>query len=97
MPRYYFFVQQEGHLVAADDEGVDLSGPDAAQEEASKAARELLAECIRSGEDSPVEAVVVTDHEGHPLSVLRMTQVLPKGLRNRIGLSRRRTKGDPQP
>lgn len=44
----------------------------AAHEEASKAARELLAECIRHGEDLPAEAVVVTDYEGHPLSVLRI-------------------------
>jgi hypothetical protein len=84
MPRYYFFIQCAGHLVAADDEGVDLASPAAAQEEASKAARELLAECIRHGEDLPAEAVVVTDFEGHPLSVLRMAQVLPKGLRDRL-------------
>ena len=81
MPRYYFFVQQAGHLVAVDDEGVDLAGPDVAEQEASEDARELLAEWIRRGNDLPAEAVVVTDHNGHPLSILRIAEVFPRAPR----------------
>jgi len=48
MGRFYFHLRA-GDQIVPDDEGVDLPDLSAAQREAILAARELLAEAIKSG------------------------------------------------
>jgi hypothetical protein len=80
MARFYFFIKARDRLIS-DDEGADLSGPDEARQEAIKIARETVAECVRTGRDLDVEAIIVTDGEGHPVVTLPFERVLPRRLR----------------
>jgi len=82
MERFYFYLKDGGRLVAVDS-GLDLSGPRAAHEEAVQAAREILAEHVRTGTDLHVEAVLVTDEFGHLVTVLPIKRVLPRPLGQR--------------
>lgn len=48
MPLYFFNVR-ENEKVIEDKEGVDLSGPRAALEEATQAARDLISQSVKHG------------------------------------------------
>jgi hypothetical protein len=48
MPRYFFHIYERGQAIL-DDEGVELDGIDAAREEATVAARELMSADVLSG------------------------------------------------
>ena len=80
MARLYFFIKAGDRLIS-DEEGADLLGPDEARQEAIETARETVAECVRTGRDLDVEAIVVTDGEGHPVVIVPFEKVLPKLLR----------------
>ncbi len=67
MGRFYFHLQADDQIVP-DDEGVDLPDLSAAEHEAILAARELLAEAIKSGRPEVPEAFVIADEEGRPLA-----------------------------
>jgi len=69
MRRFYFHLQADDQIVP-DDEGVDLLDLSAAEHEAILAARELLAEAIKSGRPEVPEAFVITDEEGRALAVV---------------------------
>jgi len=62
MGRFYFHLQADDQIVP-DDEGVDLPDLSAAEHEAILAARELLAEAIKSGRPEVPEAFVIADEE----------------------------------
>ena len=62
MGRFYFHLQADEQIVP-DDEGVDLPDLSAAEHEAILAARELLAEAIKSGRPEVPEAFVIADEE----------------------------------
>ena len=80
MGRFYFHLQADDQIVP-DDEGVDLPDLSAAQHEAILAARELLAEAIKSGRPEVPEAFVIADEAGRPLGIVPLAAVLPKPLR----------------
>ncbi len=80
MGRFYFHLQA-GDQIVPDDEGVDLPNLSAAQREAILAARELLAEAIKSGRPEVPEAFVIADEAGRPLGIVPLAAVLPKPLR----------------
>jgi hypothetical protein len=82
MSRFYFCTQEGGRL-AVDDEGTELPRLDVARQEAVKAAREIVAECVRTGRELDVEALIVTDARGYPVIVLPLEEVLPQRLRRR--------------
>jgi hypothetical protein len=80
MGRFYFHLRA-GDQIVPDDEGVDLPDLSAAQREAILAARELLAEAIKSGRPEVPEAFVIADEAGRPLGIVPLAAVLPKPLR----------------
>jgi len=80
MPLFYFHIQT-GDLLAKDSEGVPLADLAAVREEALEAARGILAEAIRSGDDWVDKAFVVTDEQGHRLLTMPITDAMPKGLK----------------
>ncbi len=80
MGRFYFHLQAQDQIVP-DDEGQELPDLSAAEHEAIEAARELLAEAIRSGKPEVPEAFVIADEEGRALALVPFTTVLPRPLR----------------
>ena len=80
MGRFYFHLQV-GDQIVPDDEGKELPDLSAAEHEAIEAARELLAEAIRSGKPEVPEAFVIADEAGRPLGIVPLAAVLPKPLR----------------
>jgi hypothetical protein len=79
MPRFYFYLKESGRMVS-DEEGLELASAEVARVEAMDAAREILAQSVRSGEDPDVESLIVTDEDGHPIMSVSLKDVLPKGL-----------------
>src|SRR5258707_14875379 len=77
MGRFYFHLQADDQIVP-DDEGVDLPDLSAAEHEAILAARELLAEAIKSGRPEVPEAFVIADEEGRALAIVPFTAVFSK-------------------
>jgi hypothetical protein len=81
MQRFYFHLQA-GDQIVQDDEGEDLPDLSAAQGEAIRAARELLAEAIKSGRPEVVpEAFVIADEAGRALALVPFAAVLPRPLK----------------
>jgi hypothetical protein len=80
MALFYFHIQ-EGDCLVKDDEGVELSDLTEARAEAIEAAREILAEAIRSGEEFVDKAFVIADERGRHLVSIPMRDALPKGFR----------------
>jgi hypothetical protein len=80
MTRYYFHLQADDQIVP-DDEGEDLPDLCAAEHKAILAARELVAEAIKSGSPEVPEAFVIADEEGRALALVPFTTVLPRPLR----------------
>lgn len=77
MPRL-FINYQSGDSIAKDDEGHDYRALDEARSAALASAREILADNVRSGTRSPLDAVIITDESGVELMMIRATDVLPK-------------------
>jgi hypothetical protein len=80
MAMFYFHIQR-GDLLVEDQEGSDLADLAEAREEALEAARDILAEAIRSGNDWAEKAFVITDVQGRRLMTMPMTDAMPEGLR----------------
>ena len=80
MGRFYFYLRAGDELIR-DDEGVDLPDFSAAQREATLAARELLAEAIRSGRPKVPDALVIVDEVGRTLDAVALAAVLPEPLK----------------
>jgi hypothetical protein len=80
MGRFYFHLR-EGDKLRHDDEGVDLPDFSAAKREALLAARELLAEAIRSGRQRVPDAFVIADESGRTLDTVLLAALLPEPLK----------------
>ncbi|MGO4527253.1 hypothetical protein AB4097_20645 [Microvirga sp. 2MCAF35] len=78
MPRYFLHLKHADHSVIEDWEGSELPSLQAAQEEAMRGIRYLLAEAIKFGRDIAVEAIVVTDHQGRHLHSVSVKEALPE-------------------
>lgn len=75
MPRYFLHIRSDGRLIE-DLEGVDLNGEKEALDEATDAAREILAERVRKGEFIEDEHFEVHDQNGTKLFSLPFRDVL---------------------
>jgi len=80
MARFYFHFL-EGTSLATDDEGIELPDLSAAVREAELAARELLAEAIKTSKSQVPEAVIITDYSGERLHTIPLAAVLPEPLK----------------
>ena len=86
--RFYFHLSG-GNEITLDEEGTELPDLSAAKGEAVLAARELLADAIKSGDPDVPEILVIADGTGRPLANIPLTTVLPKSLKNRAPVSPR--------
>ena len=77
MGRFYFHLRAGDELLR-DDEGQDFPDASAARHEAELAARELLAEAIRTGKGRVPEAFVIADERGREIEIVQFETVLPK-------------------
>jgi hypothetical protein len=80
MGRFYFHLR-DGDKLLPDDDGVDLPDFSAAKREAVLAARELLAEAIRSGRQKVPDAFVIADESGRTLDTVLLAALLPAPLK----------------
>ncbi|CCM75127.1 DUF6894 family protein [Rhizobium mesoamericanum] len=75
MTRYFFHVRDGDDLVE-DTEGVELWDSTSAREEAIRAAREMLAEKLLSGERVDGELFEVTDESGRVVETIPFKSVM---------------------
>jgi hypothetical protein len=80
MRRFYFHLRNGDELLP-DDEGIDLPDFSAAKREAVLAARELLAEAIRSDRQKIPDAFVIADESGQTLDTVLLAALLPEPLK----------------
>jgi len=80
MARFYFHLRAGDELLP-DDQGIDLPDVSAARQEAVLAAREILAEAIRSGRPKIPDAFVIADEAGRALDTILLAAVLPESLK----------------
>jgi hypothetical protein len=78
MARYFLHLKHADQSVIEDWEGSELPSLQAAQEEAMRGIRYLVAEAIKFGRDINVEAIVVTDHQGRHLHSVPVKEALPE-------------------
>jgi hypothetical protein len=81
MGRFYFHIRS-GTQVIVDQEGADFPDADAARQEAFAAARQIVAEAIRYGNEYAPKEFVIADSEGRELEIVRFAAVLPTGLKH---------------
>ena len=70
----------KGEQVTADLEGELLSDIEACRTEGIAAAREMLANSIRSGEDPP-DHIEVTDSDGKAVLTIALASLLPSSMK----------------
>ena len=80
MGRFYFHLR-DGDELLPDDEGADLPDFSAARREAVLAAREFLAEAIKSGRQKVPDAFVIADESGRTLDTILLVTLLPEPLK----------------
>jgi hypothetical protein len=81
MSRFYFHIRSGGQVIV-DQEGADFPDAGAARQEALAAARHILADAIRSGNEYAPDDFVIADSEGHELEIVPFAAVLPKGMKH---------------
>lgn len=72
--RYFFHVYDDD--VCLDDEGSELSGPDAAHQAAVELARELAAWAVKNGELNLAHRIHVTDERAALINVVTIHDVV---------------------
>jgi hypothetical protein len=80
MPRFYINFRSGGRT-AEDDEGVECATLEDARKTALASAREVLADNIKWGSKTPVEAVIIMSESGQQLMTIRARNVLPEPLK----------------
>jgi hypothetical protein len=80
MPSYYLHLKTATGLLR-DEHGFAADSTDEAKQEAVAAAREVLAESVRRGADTGVEALILVDEMASLLSVTAIGDVLPDRFR----------------
>ena len=80
MERFYFHLRMDDKIIT-DQEGSDCLDIAAARLEALVAARDIVADAIRSGNDDTPEAFVIADSEGRELATVPLAVVLPRRLK----------------
>ncbi len=80
MPLFYISFQR-GDQISHDDEGQDLPGLEEARATALASARELVADQIKAGTKTPLDAVIITNDRGEQLMRIPAKEVLPEPLK----------------
>jgi len=80
MPRFYLNFRSGGSI-AKDDQGIECATLEEARTTALASARELLAGDIKSGSQSPLEAVIISSESGQELMTIPAKDALPGSLK----------------
>jgi hypothetical protein len=80
MPRFYINFLSGGR-VAKDDQGIECATLEDARKMALASAREVLADNIKWGSKTPVEAVIIMSESGQELMTIQAKDVLPAPLK----------------
>lgn len=79
MGRFYFHIRMsDTDQMISDQEGSDFSDIASARLEALAAARCILADAIRSGNENIPDAFVIADSQGRELDTVPLSAVLPQ-------------------
>jgi hypothetical protein len=78
MPRFFFHIRN-GNDYVADEEGTEVANLAAAEEEASEAAREILAERLLNGEVLDGQTFEIVDEDGRILKTVPFRSVIRQG------------------
>ena len=79
MPRYYFHIRK-GDVLVDDPQGIEVAPPEALEEEAVEAARDLLAEGDLQGLDRREWAYEIADQSGATVLVFRFEDAVEPDL-----------------
>jgi hypothetical protein len=77
----FFFKFRTGNRIEEDPRDVDLPDRDAALEEATQTAREIVGDAVRFGHDDAPEEIIITDDNDRRLSIVTLADVVPVKLR----------------
>lgn len=80
MPCFHFDLQK-GDTINRDDDGAEFPDIAAARLEALMAAREILAEAIKSSSEDVPEYFIITDCDRTVLATIAISEALPMALR----------------
>jgi len=81
MARYFFHIK-DGNDLIRDEEGTELPGLEEARAKAILAAREILAQAIKTAEpEFRLNAIVVHDEDGGQVIFVPFIEVLPQNFR----------------
>ena len=80
MDRFYFHMRRGQH-VECDLEGAEFPDLVAARDEACQAAREIVADAIKSSKNDLFDGFIIADESGRELETVALKEVLPKSLR----------------
>ena len=75
MPRYYFNVR-DGETLSEDVDGIELQDLEAARREAIVAARDIMIDQLRGGEQVDGQIFEIEDEEGEVLLVIPVRDAL---------------------
>jgi hypothetical protein len=93
MPRFYIHFRT-GDQIARDDVGVELSSLEEARQTALlSAAREIVADNVKSNAKNPLQAVIIAGENGQDLLTVSVKDVLPEPIRDEHGEPRQNQAG----
>jgi hypothetical protein len=76
MPRFYIDFRSGGRI-AKDDQGIECATLEDARKTALVSAREVLADNIKWGSKTPVEAIIIMSESGQELMTIPAKDALP--------------------
>jgi len=84
MPRYFLHLRDFRGDLITDEEGAEFADLRAARDYAIIGMRELLADAIKSGAETPIEVIVVAEEDGGQLAAVPVAAALPAVLINAL-------------
>jgi len=81
MPKFFINFRNANKIVAKDEIGIDVPGLKEARAAAIASAREIVADNVKEGAITPLDAVIVTDESGRTLMTILAKDVLPDPLK----------------
>ena len=74
MGRYYFHLYDD--MVVIDEEGIELSGPDAARDKGAAMAREMACAEVLHGQLNLDHRIEIVDEEAKPVATIHFRDVV---------------------
>ena len=75
MPKFHFHIR-DASGVALDEDGMELPNLDAAREEAQEAARQILADALKSHKEVDGRKIEIAEEDGAVIEVIEVRDLL---------------------